>query len=226
MSALDVAMTETEARQTTAGIKKMLSTITETTEKVVLLIEKAESGRAWHVLGYPSWTAYVAGEFAESLAGLARAERVPIVAKLSDTGMSTRSIAAVTGTSVGTVHNDVVAAGVQPLNTSTGIDGKVYPRTPTFLASGKPDAATVEEFGRSVPQSPRKAPRRPLPRAYRDAVYDLQRSVERLQRLTVDDRFPHHAEELFTANQATLTRLAEVLHDDVRMPLVRGGLDD
>lgn len=233
MSALEVVMTESEATQTTARIKLLLSTITETTEKVVGLIEKAEAGRAWEVLGYPSWTAYVAAEFAESLAGLQRAERIPVVQKLSGTGMSTRSIAAVTGVSVGTVHSDVNASGVQSLNTSIaevgdatiGTDGKSYPRprSASFLASGKPDAATVEEFGRSVPQSAPRPRRKPLDRAYRDAVYDLQRAVERLQRLTGDDRFAANAGELFARNGVVIEQAIRTLHDEVSMPLVRGG---
>lgn len=222
MSALEIPMTETEAKQTTARIKLLVSTITETIEKTVLLIERAEAGRAWEILGYTSWTAYVAGEFAESLAGLARAERIPIVAKLSGTGMSTRAIGEVVGVSHKTVVGDLRAGGTGG-TTSTGTDGKTYPRPATFLASGRPDAATVEEFGRSVPRSPRKSPRRPLPVAYRAAVHDLEKSIERLARLTADDRFASNVDDLYTANGDPLARLQIALHDAVVMPLVRGG---
>jgi transposase len=48
-------------------------------------------------LGYPSWTAYVAGEFSNAQRGLDPQKRVDLVAKLAGLGMSTRAIAPVVG---------------------------------------------------------------------------------------------------------------------------------
>jgi hypothetical protein len=185
-------MEASEATRVTARIKLLLGSVAETTEKIVSLIEVAEAGKAWRALGYDSWTAYVAAEFTGALEGLARAERIPITAKLSTTGMSTRAIANVVGVSVGTAHNDVVVAGVQELNTSQktiGTDGKTYPRPATFLPSGKPDARTTEALGRQLPPVRPKPRRRPLPDQYKNAVYDLEKAVDRLARLQSDDRF-------------------------------------
>lgn len=204
MSALDIAMTETEAKQITSRIKLLVSSITEATDKVVSLIEQAEAGRAWRALGYPSWTAYVAEEFSAAVAGLARAERVPITAKLAETGMPVRAIASVTGISVGTVHNDIVTAGVQRLNTcpieevsssperpiTTGMDGKTYVR------NGRPTAVGMRDLADAVPPVRPKSRRRPLPDAYRDAFEDLEKALGRLERLTADDRFEDNRERL------------------------------
>lgn len=52
----------------------------------------------------------------------------------------------------------------------TGVDGKTY----------SPPVAPPE----------RKPRRRPLPDVYQDAFWELQKAVERLERLHRDDRFP------------------------------------
>jgi hypothetical protein len=156
------------------------------------------------------------------MAGLQRAERVPITAKLAETGMSVRAIATVTGTSKTTVtrdldeqvsHTGTPDAGQQ----ITGLDGKRYVR------NGRPTARGMQELADAVP-APRPArKRRPLPDAYRDAVYDLEKVLERLVRLTEDDRFAGNADGLYRRYGAELERLSERLHDNVKMPLVRGG---
>lgn len=189
MSALDVTMTQTEAAQVTSRIKLLLSSITETTDKLIGLIEQAEAGQAWQALGYASWTAYVAAEFRESLAGLARAERIPIVEKLSSTGMSTRSIAAVTDVGKSTIDRDLH----QVSHTGTpalGTDGKVY------LRNGRPTAAGMVDLAGDVPPVRPKPRRRPLPDAYRDAFEDLEKALGRLERLTGDERFAGNRERL------------------------------
>ena len=201
-------MPATEAKQVTARLKLLLGTLAENTAKVLSLIELAEHGKAWQALGYPSWTAYVRTEFSGAVAGLARAERVPITAKLAEAGMPVRAIAAVTGTSVGTVHNDTVESGVQRLNTSTpdkpvaGLDGKSY------LRNGRPTAGGMQELSDAVPPVRQKPRRRPLPDAYRDAVYDLDKVVRRLEKLHADDRFANNRKAL--AEQHPAVQLAEL----------------
>ena len=207
MTSLEIAMSATEAKQVTARIKLLLASVTETIEKVFSLVEQAESGQAWRALEYPSWTAYVAAEFSDALAGLDRALRVPISAKLSQTGMSTRAIASVTGASVGTVHNDIVESGVQSLNTSTekpvaGLDGKSY------LRNGRPTAGGMQELSDAVPPVRQKPRRRPLTAAYWDAVYDLDKVVRRLEKLHADDRFANNRKAL--AEQHSARQLADL----------------
>ena len=179
MSSLAVAMTTTEARQVTSRIKLLVETIAANTEKVVSLIEQAESGKAWQVLGYESWPAYVAAEFSGALAGLGKAERIPITAKLSATGMSTRAISAVTETSVGTVHSDVVAAGVQDLNTSqnvVGLDGKTYVR------NGRATSRGMLEMADGVPApTPKPAPAAKPPGTWRGTADGLASRIWTLE---------------------------------------------
>lgn len=224
MTALDLPMNQGDASRVTARIKILLTTIVETTEKVVDLIEQAKAGEAWRPLGYESWTSYVAAEFSEALAGLQRLERIPIVEKLSATGMSQRAIASVTSTSVGTVNSDLRSAGVQVLNTSSpdvansvvGLDGKAY------LRHGRPTAEGMSELAADVPAPTRRKPRRPLPDQYRDAVEDLERVVDRLARLTEDDRFESNAARVLHLVDR-VARARERLHDDVAMPGLRTG---
>jgi hypothetical protein len=211
MTSLDIAMTTTEARQVTTRIKLLIGSIAEATEKVLTLIEQAEAGKAWRALEYDSWTAYVAAEFSDALTGLARAERLPIAAKLSKNGMSVRAVASVTGTSVSTAHHDIASAGVRVPNTSTtGTDGK------TYLRNGKPTARAMQELADAVP-APRPAAgrRRPLVDAYWDLAHDLERRVERLAGLHADERFGRNRERV-AGHRAQLVQARDALDRIIR----------
>lgn len=198
MTALEITMTTSEAKQVTERIKLLVGQIVDTSDKVVQLIEKAKAGEAWRVLGYGSWTAYVTAEFAGALEGLARAERVPIVAKLSETGMSTRAIATVVGAGKSTIDRDldqVSHDGTPDLNISSetytsGLDGK------TYLRNGRPTAKGMTELANAVPPVQSRPRRSPLPDAYSRALHDLENVVSRLQRLHADDRFPANRAKL------------------------------
>ncbi len=64
----------------------------------------------------------------------------------------------------------------------------------------------------SVPQAPApKRRRRPLSDAYLDAVYDLEKVIDRLGRLHADDRFLANREVLQVRHRATVESLAEAL---------------
>jgi RNA polymerase subunit RPABC4/transcription elongation factor Spt4 len=77
-------------------------------------------------LGYPSWWAYVSGEFGDLDAlGLPAEERRYVVSSMRADGMSQRVIAERLDTSVGTVNADLRKAGTQVAEV-TGADGKVY----------------------------------------------------------------------------------------------------
>lgn len=170
-------------------------------------IEHARSDQDDVVLGYPSWSAYVAKEFGEALAELGRDDRRDVVAILSDTGMSTRAIASVVGVSVGTVHSDL-RAGVQSLNTSqvshggTPADDDVHEGRVVGL-DGKSYAAERPER--------RKPRRKPLTDQYRDAVFELDKAVDRLMRVTEDDRFSQYRADLVQWNAHPLQRISKQL---------------
>lgn len=215
---LPVKMTTTEAKQITTKIGLRLETIVTNSEVVIELIEQARAGSAHEALGYPSWTAYVSAKFGGSLARLQKAERVPIVAMLAETGMSVRAIAAVTETSKSTIDREVSHVGTP----ATGTDGKTYPRPATFLRSGAPDAQSTEEIGNAIPPIRPKPRRSPLPDAYFTTVHDLELILQRLARLHRDDRFPANRTALKERHWRELCRAAtwlEDLNDDLWKPL-------
>ncbi|HET8640566.1 MAG TPA: helix-turn-helix domain-containing protein, partial [Pseudonocardiaceae bacterium] len=95
-------------------------------------IADAYAQRDWLALEYPSWYAYLDGEFGEELRALAsaRTERRAVVADLRGQGMSTRQIASATGVGQSQVRRDL--AEVSPNGSPTevvGADGKTYAAT-------------------------------------------------------------------------------------------------
>jgi len=87
-------------------IKLLLGSITETTEKLAGLIEAARDGEDHLVLGFASWTAYIAAEFSGLLSGLGAADRRIAVHALAASGMPTRAIAEVAGVNQSTIVRD------------------------------------------------------------------------------------------------------------------------
>jgi hypothetical protein len=201
-------------------IKLLLSAMTTTTEKIAELLEAAQADGDHRALGYASWTAYVAGEYAESLAGLSAAARRPAVAALAEGGLSTRAIAGIAGVSHSTVVRDraqvvqdappvmdgprpasefksmVAEMGAPSRRRVTGTDGKSY--SATAAAS-------------SAPAAPRPRRRPPLPDSYGTAVWDLGKLVDRLERLHADDRFKANRESVRQLNRGELTRRTDQL---------------
>ncbi len=197
---------EVAARRLTMHIKLGLDNIVSNIERVVPLIEQARAGSAHHALGFPSWTAYVEFEFAGLKSRLTMAERRPIVQMLAGTGMPTRAIASVVGANHTTVARDLQRAPVADATGGrdvVGRDGKNYKVDP--------------------PLEPRKPRRRPLPDQYDDAVYNLVKAAERLQRLHADDRFPANREGIRAAHVADIDRAAEILFKAVGELMGRDG---
>lgn len=204
-------------------IKLLLSSLTTTTEKVADLLATTEAKEDHLALGYASWPAYLAGEYRAALAGLSTAARPPAVVALADAGLSSRAIAEIAGVDQSTVVRDrkvmqspspeaapasppdrprpiwefrsVIEGSVEdaPARRITGVDGKSYPAP----------AATP----------PKPARRRPLPDAYLSAVYELEKVVERLERLHKDDRFPGNRKALQDRTRARIARNCTTLHE-------------
>jgi hypothetical protein len=90
-------VTGQEARRRRDRIKLLLTSMTEQTNKVVAILEEAQTNEDHLALGYASWTAYIAGEYAGLLAELTRANRREVVGSLTSAGMPTRAIAEIVG---------------------------------------------------------------------------------------------------------------------------------
>lgn len=177
-------MAEAQARSLTSRIKLNLTSLADLNDKVLGQIEQARSGDAHLALGFASWPAYVEQEFGGALARLDRDRRRDVVRVLTEQGMSTRAIAPIFEVSHDTIHRDVAA-----------------------VRNLTPDPVAEQDLEPAAPE-PRKVRRRPLPDQYRSAVYELQKAVERLERLHADDRFGRNRADLADRN-TQLTELAE-----------------
>lgn len=125
MTSQSVELSASQARELTDRIKVGVEAIWE-------LVKQAFQSRAWAALGYDSWDDYCTREFGTSRIRLPREERQEVVASMREIGMSTRAIAAATGTSKGTVDRALAGApnGAPEPQPVTGTDGKTYTPKP------------------------------------------------------------------------------------------------
>jgi protein gp37 len=162
--------TRAAARQLTDRIKVAIN-------GTKLLIKEAYQTRVWDELGYESWDAYCAAEFGDERLELTRDERRELVADLTNSGLSVRAIASVTGTGVGTVSRDQAAgvpfpreSGTPAERTVQGTDGKSYtrpapqpePPSDTDLFAGEDWVQPAEPASERM-ATPPPAPARPRP---------------------------------------------------------------
>lgn len=80
-------------------------------------------------------------------------------------------------------------------------------------AEGNLSRANVARKAREKAGQPKAKPRRPLTDSARDAGWDLRKAVERLQRITADDRFAANAEQVAPHLRSHLTNAIEVCQD-------------
>lgn len=212
-----------------------LDAIADNYNAVMPMIREAIEKRDDLALGYRSPGEYVSDRFGRSLAGLGITVRRAVVGELTEAGLSTRAIAPVVGVSNKTVHGDLMA-GVTRGNTSPDYPSDVATGgevTPSARPVAPPrDVAEVEEPGEAVeaPPSPPARPavtgldgktytrpeprtpkRRALPDQFFDAAYDMARAVERVARLTEDDRFPQNAGKVAAKHRNDLIRSRDLL---------------
>lgn len=135
------------AGQSADAARDLTDRIKTTLTRAWDLVTEAWQTRAWVALGYPSWDAYVAEEFAGTRLALPRAERPGVVASMRQASMSNRAIASATGLSEATVRRTAGASDDAPARV-TGTDGKAYAAkvaAPVY----RPDPAT-ERFNRAA----------------------------------------------------------------------------
>ena len=77
-------------------------------------------------------------------------------------------------------------------------------RRPSKLDTSDPTPAPTSS-------APTRARRRPLPETARDAGWTLRKSIERVERLLADDRYPQNVEQVADALRTQLTYTAGVV---------------
>ncbi len=244
-------------------IRLLLSAMTTTTEKVADLLDAAQAEQDHVALGYANWPAYVAGEFADALAGLSTAARRPAVVALAEGGLSTRAIAEIAGVDQSTVVRDrqvmhhaspggagpVRSAKLEQRRAFFGSDKEMgdaeviadaggddlgaalsAAREQDDLSRGNvvanlPEKRVTGTDGKSYPSraEPCKPRRSPLPDSYRSALWDLQKSIERLEKLHADDRFQANRKEL--ANGGCFNLMTKVSERALTMSRHLSGAD-
>jgi hypothetical protein len=209
-------LSELEARALTQEIAQTLALAWD---KVV----EAYQRRVWEPLGYGSWDSYCRAELGSTRLRLPAEEREEAVRSLRSAGLSTRAIAAATGTSKGTVHRSVGAPigaptgdNTRPASSVTGLDGKCYP-SPCSNGSDadEPIEAEIVEDEQPEPVTPTPAgsigKRRPLPDQARDAGWEIRRAAERVARIVGDDRLPTNKQQVSSALRNHLLFVAQTV---------------
>jgi len=100
-------LTPAEAQRLTQRIKLTAGSIRDGMFKLRNLVDEAKASNAWQVLGFASWTAYLADALGSEPMRLGRDERRELVDYLAGEGMSTRAIAPIVGADRKTVMNDI-----------------------------------------------------------------------------------------------------------------------
>lgn len=203
-----------DAQRLTQRIKLVASGVRDGLFKLRNLVDDAKSTNAWQVLGFASWTAYLADTLGSEPMRLARQERQEIVAYLSGEGMSTRAIAPIVGASKDTVQrdragvsNETPAESEPVVDVQTGevLDGQVEFMAdrlhqaennrevvkitgPSSVADPKPitgiDGKTYQR-----PVKPREEHRSPLTGDVDTAERALVKAALAIRDITNDDRF-------------------------------------
>jgi hypothetical protein len=202
--------------------------------EIIKEIKVAYAERDWEALGYNGWDAYVVGEFGNELPRFnSKGDERKVIWDLSDAHMSTRAIAAATGTSksgVARIVKDSPAPTGAPV---TGTDGKEYQRaaaakpSKTVPPTADDDAHHVSADAKGatkVAGKPKKAkPLVPLAthengdewRIYRQAVedrwhegmsaFDVAKDIEGFQRMDRRWREESDKEDREEADEVTPT---------------------
>jgi hypothetical protein len=152
------ALTEADAKRLTERIRLIAENVAEQMDKLAGLIDQARVGSAWLALGYRSWTAYVAAEFANVLPRLDREPRQEFTRELAARGMSTRAIAPVVGVDNATVHRDLTRVASATPETPQGgvVRTPAVPDATTEAPTATPRPAVIGLDGKTyTPPAPR-----------------------------------------------------------------------
>lgn len=165
MSAVMQLLSPGDAQRLTQRIKLTASVVRDNLFKLRNLVDEAKNSNVSQILGFPSWTAYLADTLSEEPMRLGREERQELVEYLSGEGLSTRAIAPIVGVSHETVAKDIAApvrnltpAPVTPeptviVNESTG---EVIEDAPVTVTETHTTKVVTGLDGKSYPAAPPK----------------------------------------------------------------------
>ncbi len=136
---------ETAARRLDGRIRVMAGSVRDQVQTLARLIDQAKAGEVHAVLGYPSWTAYIADVFSSAPLHLEREQRRELVGYLSGEGMSVRAIGQTVGADRNTVRSDLRQVGEfhPPENGDLTPDGSVKADPKEFFDSDEEMAAAI-----------------------------------------------------------------------------------
>lgn len=104
-----VLLSPGEAQRLTQRIKLTASNIRDNLFKLRNYVDEARNSNVWQVLGFQSWTAYLADTLADEPMRLGRDERQELVGYLAGEGLSRPAVAKIVGVQERTVIRDVRA---------------------------------------------------------------------------------------------------------------------
>lgn len=220
------------ARRLTERIRQVARGIADSVADLRAMVAEAKEAGAHELLGYSSWTAYLRDVFGDEPLRLARDVRQELVAELAAQGMSTRAIAPIVGVSKSLVADDLVQ-----VSSSGQVEADLardVPDLPVDLVTGEVSEAGDEDdrgeavvvVEQSITEKTRtvtgldgktyttkpSAPRRgSLIEDARNAGWQLRKAIERVQRISEDDRFGKNKAEVMAALQPHLDFANEVL---------------
>lgn len=227
------------ARKITERLRLQATNYQEAREKVMTTLHEARDGGAAELLGYASFTAYMADVFGDSPLRLERDQRQELVAELAAQGMSTRTIAPIFATTKSSIDRDLQVSrrgtpeppdgytpsqvwdyGTHhPLSGTPVTDPSNPPHT---MMQANPETGEVEDvparhvtgmdgkqYAVPVRTEPRRENRRAITDAANSAAWDVRRAVEKLERVRADDRLTRNRDEILRLVAANLTHTIE-----------------
>jgi len=209
-------------------IKLLLGAMVDNREKVLVLITEAKESDDHIALGFKSWTDYVRTEYGGLLTRLTVEDRRETVLILSRTGLSTRAIAPILGTSDMTVRRDLasgatyVAPEVSPQGAADDdLDARLdnAPTEMSKITSTKPTNNVVgidgKRYNRAPKPKPKPARRKPgqkaTPDAFWDAAYDFQKKLTTLENVVKRASFPRNRKVIRDKHLGELIRYSNRL---------------
>jgi hypothetical protein len=208
-----------DAERRALKISLRLDSIADNFEAVMPMIREALELGDHLALGYRSPGEYLSTRFGNALERLPLVMRREAVRELTAAGLSTRAIAPVVGVSNFTVHADQAAVRdltpeIEPDYVTDEADLIVNHETGEILDAPEPrpitgiDGKTYTSRREPVTSPPR---RRAITDQFFDAAYDMGKAIEKVARLTEDDRFPQNAEKVAAKHRSDLLRARDLL---------------